>query len=129
MPQRCSVPGCYSTYTNTYGVSFHTFPTEERVRQQWVRVCAPKIPNNAVLDHLRVCSLHFPQEDFIVNYRRAGPRLRRDAVPCIFTPDPRDTPDHVLALPRKGEHGACTELHPPYFGLTHALGTTSDPLN
>ncbi|XP_050696208.1 uncharacterized protein LOC126985410 isoform X2 [Eriocheir sinensis] len=92
MPQRCSVPGCYTTYQNTEKISFHTFPKDRQVRREWVRVCSSKITSLAVLDNLRICSLHFPPEAFQRKHGEKLTRLKAGAVPCLNLPPLQDAP-------------------------------------
>lgn len=82
MNHYCCVPQCSSWVKRNPELSFHTFPKagKERVvvetklgnkelvdrRQMWIRLW--KIRKNPSI-HMRVCSLHFDESDFLQKVR------------------------------------------------------------
>lgn len=95
MPHHCSVPMCSSDtrLEKCKGVSFHSFPKNEQLQQQWIQNIRRDVGKDFNLNsHTRVCSLHFEQSCYEVpvagQIRR---RLKKSAVPTIFswvTPKP-----------------------------------------
>lgn len=81
----CCVPQCSATYIKNKTISLHKFPTYSKVLfQKWV--VKLKI-GKRVTQHMKVCSLHFRDEDFILKEhlnRRA--RLKKSAVPSMNLP-------------------------------------------
>ncbi|KAK5649444.1 hypothetical protein RI129_000473 [Pyrocoelia pectoralis] len=77
----CCVPQCSTTYIKNKFVSLHKFPTYSKVLfQKWVVVL--KI-GKRVTQHMKVCSLHFRDEDFIL---KGKARLKKGAVPSVNLP-------------------------------------------
>ena len=95
---KCAAYGCksgYATNTNVDGVTFHSFPSDPALYDQWIRANPRKdfIPTK----FSRICSLHFRDCDFIdlrqdsnksrLKMKSEKPvrrRLREGAVPSIF---------------------------------------------
>lgn len=92
MPRHCSVYGCKSNYDNQDAVSTFSLPKSDELRAQWIR----KIPTDlSKLKHPVICIKHFDESQIIrkdclvykgeyKEYPRKIPKLKDDAVPCIF---------------------------------------------
>lgn len=88
MKVKCCVAHCPS---KSYGpvicnVSWHKFPSDEHVCEQWIR----ELSNNSktelkdvVVKHLRICSLHFKKEELKMS-GTGRHYLLGNAVPTIF---------------------------------------------
>lgn len=67
--QRCAVAICKSFYHKSKGenVSFFCIPKREDIRKQWIIACKRQDKFNP--DTSRICSLHFKEEDFELDFR------------------------------------------------------------
>ena len=96
---KCAAYGCksgYATNTDVDGVTFHAFPADPVLRNQWIRANPRK--DFSPTKFSRICSLHFRDCDFIdvrqdsnksrLKMKSEKPvrrRLREGAVPSIFS--------------------------------------------
>lgn len=111
---KCAAYGCKSGYaTNTTGetVTFHAFPADPQLRDQWIRANPRKdfIPTQ----FSRMCSLHFRECDFL-DVRRDSNKsrlktksekptrrlLRRGVVPSVFANVPAYLSQSTGGTPR-----------------------------
>jgi hypothetical protein len=112
MVYQCVVFGCRTNYPKLVdgkpeypvAASVFSFPTEEAVKHEWVRFC--KRDNFSPSKHSRICAHHFRDADilrehtFIVSGKCHSvplktPKLKKDAVPCLYTGE------HASVLQRK----------------------------
>ena len=93
---KCAAPGCKTGYGNIVpeGVSLHSFPQDQELRKKWINAIKRKdyTPGASA----KICSLHFPDSDFIQEHtdsnvtrkRKYGQRIRKklkeSVVPSIF---------------------------------------------
>lgn len=100
MPLPCVVCGC-KVKDKLPGVSFHLFPTDEKLFKQWLlAISDPQYPVDTPQAECRykvVCSQHFRPEDYehYLRVKLGGeaqlpkqPKLKKGAVPSIFPPPP-----------------------------------------
>jgi len=117
---KCAAYGCKSGYaTNTTGetVTFHAFPADPQLRDQWIRTNPRKdfIPTQ----FSRMCSLHFRECDFL-DIRRDSNKsrlktksekptrrlLRRGVVPSVFANVPAYLSQSTGGTPRTTKRAA-----------------------
>ncbi|XP_070203994.1 uncharacterized protein [Littorina saxatilis] len=95
MPKECTAADCNEQPKKGSGISFHSFPKESHLLQQWLVKMNRFDPNTKKLwkpnQHDSLCSRHFLSTDFTMRTqisRQEGlpykPMLRPDAVPTIF---------------------------------------------
>lgn len=67
--QRCAVAICKSFYdkSKSENVSFFCIPKREDIRKQWIIACKRQDKFNP--DTSRICSIHFKEEDFELDFR------------------------------------------------------------
>jgi hypothetical protein len=98
MVNKCVAYGCKSGYKsdNRKDVTFHSFPKDPEVCSKWLRAIPRK--DFQPSKHSRMCSLHFTDDDFVVERTDKQDRRRRknaashlvnrylkkDAVPSVF---------------------------------------------
>ena len=64
MPRYCAVYGCSNnSSTSSNNISYHTFPTDNEIRQQWI--VATKRKNFSPGKFSFLCSDHFISSDFV----------------------------------------------------------------
>jgi len=120
---RCVIPNCYSRTKNAAKVQLFPFPTDRKLCRKWEKQAGIEYG-----PHKRICQLHFNDGCFETNEEnldsegtpRNRLRLKKDAVPTIFTFGPpktsrrlkvelsetdldADDPDEILP---DGEHDA-----------------------
>ncbi|XP_026820232.1 uncharacterized protein LOC113558856 [Rhopalosiphum maidis] len=99
MPRACSVVGCTTGYkSNRCNISTFSFPKNNNLRQKWINA----IPNKNVVvnKNSAVCANHFLDDQIIrtwtsgtgdkqvcINFKY--PKLKKDAIPCMFFPERR----------------------------------------
>ena len=100
MPKECVVGGCKNMPKD--GVSFHEFPDDALIRDQWVKaVKSTRKFWNGPSAHSVVCSNHFVEEDFLLTCRtkkklgiKTKMYLEKSAIPTGFVrPTPNLTED------------------------------------
>ena len=100
MPKECVVGGCKNMPKD--GVSFHEFPDDALIRDQWVKaVKSTRKFWNGPSAHSVVCSNHFVEEDFLLTCRtkkklgiKTKMYLEKSAIPTVFVrPTPNLTED------------------------------------
>ena len=100
MPKECVVGGCKNMPKD--GVSFHEFPDDALIRDQWVKaVKSTRKFWNGPSAHSVVCSNHFVEEDFLLTCRtkkklgiKTKMYLEKSAIPTVFArPTPNLTED------------------------------------
>eukprot|EP00066_Takifugu_rubripes_P029108 XP_011618374.1 PREDICTED: THAP domain-containing protein 6-like [Takifugu rubripes] len=104
MPHSCAALSCSqrcTAKTRSQGITFHRFPKDDKVRQQWE--AALRRNSFTATPSSRLCSAHFIQEDF----DRTGQtvRLRAGAVPSLF-----NLPAHLPMPVAAGESQPQTNL-------------------
>ena len=90
MPKECVVGGCKNMPKD--GVSFHEFPDDALIRDQWVKaVKSTRKFWNGPSAHSVVCSNHFVEEDFLLTCRtkkklgiKTKMYLEKSAIPTVF---------------------------------------------
>ncbi|ELU07482.1 hypothetical protein CAPTEDRAFT_204093 [Capitella teleta] len=99
--RRCVAANCSNRAGG--GITVHNFPTNARIRQQWIRFVRAKRAKWNASNYSVLCSAHFKEDDFPLKYRLqcytevAGVKGRRplpEAVPTIHV-----TEDHVESSP------------------------------
>ena len=100
MPKECVVGGCKNMPKD--GVSFHEFPDDALIRDQWVKaVKSTRKFWNGPSAHSVVRSNHFVEEDFLLTCRtkkklgiKTKMYLEKSAIPTVFVrPTPNLTED------------------------------------
>ena len=100
MPKECVVGGCKNMPKD--GVSFHEFPDDALIRDQWVKaVKSTRKFWNGPSAHSVVFSNHFVEEDFLLTCRtkkklgiKTKMYLEKSAIPTVFVrPTPNLTED------------------------------------
>ncbi|XP_034048616.1 THAP domain-containing protein 1-like [Thalassophryne amazonica] len=89
MVKSCWAAGCKNRFVSGGSVTFHVFPKEPVLREQWIKAvnrssctsAKPRQPN----PHDYVCSEHFQHSDFILSRHACHKRLKKDAVPSLKT--------------------------------------------
>ncbi|XP_045907749.1 dynein axonemal assembly factor 11 isoform X2 [Micropterus dolomieu] len=86
MANRCIVPNCSSGKRETNRPGLHRLPSDAARRADWLRLIKnpkfkPDTPPQKLKD-LRVCSIHFREEDFDAAFRRLKSNVR--VKPSIF---------------------------------------------
>lgn len=79
----CAVAKCKNS-TQTPGISFHRFPSDEAMKITWMAKIRNDLKkNNKIIEAMRICSAHFKPDDYkiISNGKRM---LKKDAQPTIF---------------------------------------------
>ncbi|KAL1489671.1 hypothetical protein ABEB36_013613 [Hypothenemus hampei] len=93
MPTTCAIKGCKSRNKADVNISFFRFPLKDKIRMQhWV--CAVGKKNWTPTISSRICSLHFPDNFFIINLGYKRTQLKSDAVPllnCVYNPFQSET--------------------------------------
>jgi len=95
---KCSAFGCkggYDSHVTDKNVTFHTFPTNPEMRENWIR--ANPRQDFVPTKHSCLCSLHFQPSDFtdvptdsnkrrlkIISQQRQRRQLKEDSVPSLF---------------------------------------------
>lgn len=106
----CCVPrcSCSSRYSK---VSFHSFPTEDRARQQWLANIRRE--NLSPRRNTRVCSRHFLLDD-LVDTPGGRKWLKKGAVPVLFE-------WNSYSLPEKTQECAAADprVDPVFVALDH----------
>lgn len=92
----CCVPDCtnYSSKSSDKGISYHRIPKNKDLRKAWIaRVRRENLPP---AENCYVCSEHFTEDCFESNLKaqflvgeKTKRRLKRDAVPAVFSFGPR----------------------------------------
>lgn len=79
----CCVPFCTNERGKTKGISFHEFPVDEDLKNNWLKAISRDnfVPNSYSNSSL-VCSEHFTINDYTPNLKRK--LLKRDSVPSKF---------------------------------------------
>lgn len=133
MVVRCCIPSCKrrtrrGIRVRETGVSFHQFPSDSKLFQEWIKAlnCEGFTPN---FDCHRVCSDHFKQTDYIDGKRHRC--LKRAAVPSIFNRSYEDSPaneascsDHPELRKERGkrkDRGPCGMSHTTKAAAWHVL--------
>ena len=88
MGRRCIVAGCSNT--TKVGVSLHKFPSDGRIRKQWIsEVKKTRVDWKKPSAYSLVCSDHFTEDCFERMAEKLGLKRKRvlkpDAVPTIFS--------------------------------------------
>ena len=96
MVNSCVAFGC--TNRSGSGVGFHKIPCDKEREKLWLNALKPAKPPN--LKHARVCSDHFLEEDYDMNYKLESELLgklvnqrrflSKDAVPSVFSFNPKE---------------------------------------
>ena len=96
----CAAYGCSNNSGKGTLVTFHRFPNDKALRDKWSSAMKRKGFQPTL--HSKVCSTHFMPTDFELLGNDGKPlklkRLKRDAVPSIFT---SGLPDHLQAPAKK----------------------------
>jgi hypothetical protein len=80
MRYKCFIRGCQSKYASDPKLSVHQLPVREDIRAKWTTFIGIGA-NDACSDSIRVCSMHFTEDQFKRNcYQR---RLVAGAIPTI----------------------------------------------
>ncbi|XP_067014682.2 zinc finger protein 286A [Anabrus simplex] len=83
MPDYCSVPMCRN---QGQPYSYHQFPKEESLRKKWLHaIRRHDLRNKSVSRYIKVCSKHFAVENFVITETGERRRLKKNAVPSIFS--------------------------------------------
>nr|ACO14780.1 THAP domain-containing protein 2 [Caligus clemensi] len=93
----CAAFGCKNQCSPKSDVSFHRFPRDPELRQEWVRNL--KKADFTPKEHSRICSEHFTPECF--NRTLNVVRLRDNALPTIFKGLPKHLQEEVAKTRRK----------------------------
>ncbi|XP_050699598.1 uncharacterized protein LOC126987007 [Eriocheir sinensis] len=104
MPSTCAVLWCSNDRRKTQGtgIRYFYFPKDNERQKQWIRACDR--PDDLNVKSCLVCSKHFREEDYSMQYKLLGhyqgPRhrtlLKETAVPSLFL-SPADEPDEALS--------------------------------
>lgn len=80
----CCVPGCKSSSKKKEaGISFHEVPSDEELRQKWIKVISrDNWTPNTTSCYSTVCSRHFAASDFKEGCKTR--RLAKGVVPSVF---------------------------------------------
>ncbi|XP_076286651.1 uncharacterized protein LOC143212123 [Lasioglossum baleicum] len=106
----CVVPDCKSNGK----VPAHSFPKDPVRVLEWKKaICSPQVDEllNENLKHLRICALHFKEDDVIPTLVRR--KLREDAVPSLLLPEKQHVSDKKNAPEMLDTHlreEMCVEL-------------------
>ena len=130
---KCCVPGCRSGYDGqSDGISMHKFPSENRIRNQWIR----RIHRDSFVptDNNRVCSLHFNEDDFVsarldsnASRKRSKSnivlrrKLKSTACPSIFPNQPKYFTSPSISRPLSLGSSESTLIGSCTFTLVHLL--------
>ncbi|XP_007254877.4 chromosome alignment-maintaining phosphoprotein 1 [Astyanax mexicanus] len=81
--EHCCVPLCGTTSRFNTELSFHSFPSDEELRKNWL--VSVRRENFPLKSNARVCSRHFNPEDITDRKESGGRRrLKKGAVPVLF---------------------------------------------
>ncbi len=106
MASKCAVPNCKSVSEAGNGITWHYFPKDQKILQEWIR----NIPQSdwVPTKWSQICSLHFTPDCFTMEsqdtnkYRKKAEvqkqRIRKGSVPTLFPDSPsylsKTTPLH-----------------------------------
>ena len=106
----CMAPGCSNTYYKESNVHYHRLPTDTKRLKQWLHAMKRNHVDLPNLQHARVCSAHFLDDD----YKSKGtfntsdgsfemvktPDLREEACPSVLDFSTYDHTDFDCPTPR-----------------------------
>lgn len=86
MVRTCCVKSCGERYSSATNVSFHQFPKDPVLREQWIQ------RTNARSSNARVCSKHFSDDCFVQSPWSTRRGLKSDALPNVLNVEPKSEP-------------------------------------
>ncbi|KAJ3661786.1 hypothetical protein Zmor_006170 [Zophobas morio] len=112
----CSAYGCTNRQKKGVDISFHSFPSDTILRQQWI--IAMKRQNFQPSKYSKLCSEHFQKDDFIHNFGLKT--LKKDVIPTIFK-----FPPHLM---KKEPMKRSTRLQRTAASTSFSVGHAPPPL-
>ncbi|XP_069764061.1 THAP domain-containing protein 7 isoform X2 [Narcine bancroftii] len=117
MPRHCSAEGCRSRDTKDSrinGITFHRLPKKGKSQREiWLLNCCRRNPDGTVpwnpsSQFVYFCSKHFERQCFELVGLSGYHRLRDEAVPTLFHPNPRGKVALTRASREKAAAPVCT---------------------
>ena len=107
----CCVPGCTNYYSRSSDkiISYHRIPKEKRLRKSWIaKLQRDNLPPH---ENCCVCSEHFTEDCFesdlkaqlLVGQKKTKRRLKREAVPSVFTFGPQPKQRRIASEKRANQ--------------------------
>jgi len=94
MPNKCSVPSCFTNYKGHDKGTVFGLPKDEATRDMWIKFVNRK--DSSSLKHIYICENHFEERFLSNNENRVRLRNSLKPVPTIFTESQSLLPTSVL---------------------------------